>query len=79
MTKTTIHQAKTQLSRLLEQVESGEEVVILRGKVPVARLVPVKKPKKRNLAIFKGQFRVDSRFFEPLPEEELQAWNGEGE
>jgi prevent-host-death family protein len=77
MTTTTIHQAKTQLSRLLEQVEGGEEVVILRGKIPIARLVPVKKPKQRNLAVFKGKFRVDSRFFEPLSEEELRAWNGE--
>jgi len=79
VTTTTIHQAKTQLSRLLEQVEGGEEVVILRGKVPIARLVPVKKSRKRNLAIFKGQFRVGSRFFEPLPEEELRAWSGEDE
>lgn len=79
MTTTTIHQAKTQLSRLLEQVEAGEEVVILRGKVPIARLVPVKKPQKRNLAIFKGQFRVDDRFFDPLPAEELRAWSGEDE
>ena len=79
MTTTTIHQAKTQLSRLLEQVEAGEEVLILRGKVPIARLVPVKKPSKRNLAVFKGQFRVDDRFFQPLADEELRAWNGEGE
>ncbi|MGC2161967.1 MAG: type II toxin-antitoxin system prevent-host-death family antitoxin [Silvibacterium sp.] len=77
MTTTTIHQAKTQLSRLLEKVEGGEEVVILRGKLPIARLVPIKKQKKRNLAVFKGNFRVDNRFFEPLPEEELRAWNGE--
>jgi prevent-host-death family protein len=77
MTTATIHQAKTQLSRLLEQVEGGEEVVILRGKIPIARLVPIKKQKKRNLAVFKGKFHVGSSFFEPLPEDELRAWNGE--
>jgi prevent-host-death family protein len=40
MTTVTIHAAKTQLSKLIEQVERGEEVVIARGKEPVARLVP---------------------------------------
>jgi prevent-host-death family protein len=39
MTTVTIHKAKTQLSKLIEQVERGEEVVIARGKEPVARLV----------------------------------------
>lgn len=77
MSSATIHEAKTHLSRLIEQVEGGEEVVILRGKVAVARLVPVKKPRKRKLAIFKDQFRVGPEFFEPLPEDELRAWNCE--
>jgi prevent-host-death family protein len=40
MTTVTIHKAKTQLSKLIEQVERGEEVVIARGKEPVARLIP---------------------------------------
>lgn len=79
MTNTTIHEAKTHLSRLIEQVEGGEEILILRGKIAVARLVPVKKPQKRNLAIFKGQFHVGPKFFEPLPPDELRAWNGEDE
>lgn len=77
MTNATIHEAKTHLSRLIEQVEGGEEVLILRGKVAVARLVPVRKPKKRKLALFKGQFHVGPEFFEPLPEDELRAWNCE--
>lgn len=79
MTNATIHEAKTHLSRLIEQVEGGEEILILRGKVAVARLVPVKKPRKRNLAVFKGQFHVGPEFFEPLPPDELRAWNGEDE
>lgn len=77
MPSATIHEAKTHLSRLIEQVEGGEEVVILRGKVAVARLVPIKKTRKRELAIFKGQFHVGPEFFQPLPDEELRAWNGE--
>lgn len=77
MTDATIHEAKTHLSRLIEQVEGGGEVTILRGKVAVARLVPIRKPRKRNLAIFKNQFHVGPEFFEPLPEGELSAWNFE--
>lgn len=77
MASATIHEAKTHLSRLIEQVEGGEEIVILRGKVAVARLVPVTKPRKRNLALFKGLFRVGPEFFEPLPEDELPTWNSE--
>ena len=40
MTTVTIHKAKTQLSKLIEQAEMGEEVIIARGKKPLARLVP---------------------------------------
>jgi prevent-host-death family protein len=71
----TIHQAKTNLSALIAKAERGEEVVISRGKEPVVRLVPVKKPgKKRQLGIFKGEFEVGPGFFEPLPPEELEGW-----
>lgn len=75
MSKSTIHQAKTQLSRLIEEAERGEEVVILRGKKPVARIVPIKSaPKRRKLGILKGAFVVGPDFFEPLSEEELESW-----
>lgn len=79
MSTSTMHEAKTHLSRLIEQAERGEEVVITRGKKPVARIVPIQKSKQRDLAIFKGQFKVGKEFFEPLPEDELRLWNGEGE
>jgi prevent-host-death family protein len=75
MSKSTVHQAKTQLSRLIEEAERGEEVVILRGKTPVARIIPVKAaPKRRKLDIMKGAFVVGPEFFEPLSEEELNEW-----
>jgi len=75
MAVSTIHEAKTQLSRLIARAERGEEVLIARGKEPVVRLVPVKKhPKKRELGIFKGEFKVGPGFFEPLPPEELEGW-----
>ena len=69
MSVSTIHEAKTNLSRLIQKAE--------RGKTPVARIVPIKKPKRRNLAIFKGKFTVGPEFFEPLPEDELRLWNCE--
>ena len=47
MTLVTVHQAKAQLSKLLMQVQEGEEVVIAKGKEPVARLVPFESPRPR--------------------------------
>ncbi len=77
MTVVTIHHAKTHLSRLIAAAEAGEEVVIARGKQPVVRLAPVDAVKpKRRFGAYKGQFTIDERFFEPLPEEELAAWEG---
>ena len=71
----TIHAAKTHLSRLIEEVTSGEHVVIARGKDPVARLVPIKPQKKgRVFGAMRGRAKVDRRFFEPLPDGEIDAW-----
>ncbi len=71
----TIHQAKTNLSRLVERASKGEEVVIARGSKPVARLVPVGEVKgKRRPGALKGKLVVDAKFFEPLPESELKRW-----
>ena len=75
MAVTTIHQAKTNLSKLIQQVERGEEVIIARGKQPVVKLVPVETaPKKRPFGLYKGEFEVGPEFFEPLPDDELEAW-----
>ena len=81
MATVTIHEAKTQLSRLIARVEAGEEIVIVRGKDPVARLMPVLHKKKRPPAGFlKGKVSIpDSFFFDPLPEDELKLWSGEGD
>lgn len=82
MATVNVHEAKTNLSRLLAQVEAGEEVVIARNGEPVARLVPVKKRGKRQFGSWKGRVKLDdaifndSFFFDPLPEEELAAWEG---
>ena len=76
MTVVNVHQAKTSLSRLLAQVEAGEEVVIARRGEPVARLVPCKPRSKRQFGSMKGKIVIDDSFFDPLPEEELRAWEG---
>ena len=72
----TVHEAKTHLSRLLQRVEAGEEVVIARGRTPVARLVPVRRSERggRRFGALRGRVRVGKAFFEPLPEEELERW-----
>jgi prevent-host-death family protein len=86
----TMHEAKTQLSKLVERARAGEEVVLTHGrkKVPVAMLVPINrampvgeiktlpvfKNGKRPIGLYKGQFKIGPEFFEPLPDEELALW-----
>ncbi|MCY3504897.1 MAG: type II toxin-antitoxin system Phd/YefM family antitoxin [Chloroflexi bacterium] len=76
MTTVNIHEAKTHLSRLLAQVEAGEDVVIARNGKPVARLVPCEPKGKPRFGSWKGRIKVTDSFFDPLPEEELAAWEG---
>jgi prevent-host-death family protein len=65
-----VHEAKTHLSRLLERVLLGEEVIIAKAGKPVAKLVPVAtRPKKRILGSAKGEFTVPDDFNDPLPKE----------
>lgn len=61
-----VHRAKTELSRLLEAVEAGEDVVIARAGVPVARLVPVRTD-ERVPGRLKGTVHLRDDFGEPLP------------
>ena len=75
MPAVNVHEAKTQLSRLLARAEAGEDVVIARNGVPVARLVAYEsRPGVRRFGAMKGRFVVDDGFFDPLPEAELAAW-----
>ncbi len=74
----TVHEAKTQLSKLIERAERGEEVVIARGNKPAVRMEPVaadKKP-KRQPGAFEGQIVIHDSFWEPMTEEELSPWEG---
>ena len=72
-TVVNVHQAKTQLSKLLKRAHEGEEIVLSKAGKPYARLVPLEKPGPRISGIARG--RVDEAFFEPLPESELKVWN----
>ena len=71
-----VHQAKTQLSRLLARVEAGEDVVIARRGEPVARLVGCKPRSKRQPDVLKGKIVIPESFLDPLSEVELTAWEG---
>src|SRR5262249_39112072 len=75
-----ISQAKAQLSKLVAKALASEQVIIARGKTPLVKLVPLEQPRKpkRQFGALKGKIRFDDRFFDPLPEQELRLWNGEG-
>lgn len=72
MKTVNVHEAKTHLSRLLTRVHAGEEIVIAKAGKPYAKLIPLPQLNTRRPGIAKGEVTED--FFEPLPEEELQAW-----
>ena len=77
MKTVTVHEAKTNLSRLIERAERGEEIVIARRKTPVAKLVGLHVPlKARKFGAMRGRARVTDAFFEPLPTAELEGWEG---
>jgi len=82
MPTATIFEAKTNLSKLVQRALKGEDVRITSGRErkPVVRLVPVDSvPASRRLGFLEGLGDVGPEFFEPLPEDELRLWNGEGE
>jgi prevent-host-death family protein len=72
-----VHQAKTHLSRLLEEVAAGGEVVIAKAGRPVARLVPLETVvRRKKLGLLKGQFVVPDDFDAPLSSEVLAGFEG---
>ena len=73
METVTIHKAKTQLSRLIERVCRGEEIVIARGKQPLVRLVPLEKAvAKRKPGAWKGKISYTKDAFAPLTDREME-------
>lgn len=68
-----VHEAKTHFSRLLDQAHAGQEIILAKAGKPYARLLPLAPlAAGRQPGRLAGQ--VDDTFFEPLPSEELQAW-----
>ena len=77
-TTVNIHEAKTHLSRLLQRVIAGEEIIIAKSGQPVARLVPFgPQPKQRTPGSARGEIWVAPDFNAPLPEDLLAAFEGE--
>lgn len=74
MVKVGIHEAKTQLSRLLKRAAMGEDVVITRAGKPVARLTPINSGAARQLGLDRGLFEVPDDFNAPLPQEVTDAF-----
>jgi len=72
-----IHQAKTDLSKLVERVEGGEEIVIARAGRPAAKLVPFRKRRRlRRLGLLNGKFTIPDDFNRPLPESIIRLFEG---
>jgi prevent-host-death family protein len=82
----TVHQAKTNLSRLIADALAGEEVIVARGSKPAVRLVPVEPAAKAKRVggwlahtIPPGKDPLEDGFWDPLPDDLLALWNGEVE
>ncbi len=75
MTTVSIEVAKARLAELIEEVEAGGDVLITRDDAPVARLVLVERASpRRRFGSMRGKATVGPEFFDPLPEDELKAW-----
>jgi len=70
----TVHQAKTHFSRLLKEAEAGQEVVVMRGSTPVAKIVPIggsDAPKQSLAGAYRGRIHWDEDAFDPMSDAEL--------
>ena len=76
MRQINIHEAKTHLSRLVEEAAAGEEIVIAKAGKPIARLMPLAEhePQHRNPGMFAGRIRIRDNFDDPLPPEIAKAF-----
>ncbi len=78
MRSVNIHEAKTNLSRLLEYVSTGAEVTIAKAGRPVARLVPIGETRRRRtFGVLRGKISIADDFDAPLPDEILRAFEGD--
>ena len=77
MTTVNIHEAKTHLSRLVDEVAAGAEIIIAKAGKPMARLTPIAAPvRKKNLGLLKGKVKVPDNFNAPMDDETLASFEG---
>jgi len=77
MKQVNIHQAKTNLSKLVERAEAGEEIVIARAGKPAAKLAPLAEARVgRRLGLLDGKFKIPDDFNSPLPDSVIHAFEG---
>jgi prevent-host-death family protein len=77
MTTINIYEAKTQLSKLVEQAAAGEDVIIARGGKPVARLTRLQPPRRKlRFGLLKGKVKLSADFDAPLPADVLAQFEG---
>ncbi len=70
-----VHEAKTHLSKLIDQAHAGREIILAKAGTPYARLVPLEKALSRRVpGRWKGRLTVTDDFLDPMPEQELKAW-----
>ncbi|MFQ5641671.1 MAG: type II toxin-antitoxin system Phd/YefM family antitoxin [bacterium] len=79
MRSINIHEAKTQLSRIAEDVAAGEEIIVAKAGKPKMKLVPIDSRKKKiKFGALKGKIHICEDFDAPLPQEILDAFEGRG-
>jgi prevent-host-death family protein len=77
MKQVNIHKAKSELSKLVDRAEAGEEIVIARAGKPAAKLVPLTRARgRRRLGMLDGKFRIPDDFNAPLPDSVIRAFEG---
>ena len=78
MIRLNIHEAKTHLSKYLDRVARGETIILCKRNTPVAeiRSLPPLRKTKRPIGLAKGKLKIPKTFFEPLPDELLDAFEG---
>jgi len=76
-TTVNIHDAKTHLSRLVDEVASGAEIIIAKAGKPMARLAPLSTPvRKKKLGLLKGRIKVPDSFNAPLDDDTMAVFEG---
>jgi len=78
MLEINIHEAKTHLSRYLRRLKAGERIILCKRHVPVAeiRLIEKQPPTRRKVGLAAGRFTVPDTFFEPIPDELVDGFEG---